>query len=57
MSEYRKRTYDPAWVLKFCDTFDGKEMKTTRSRAAKALSDDGGKLNGTLMRRPTLMMF
>jgi hypothetical protein len=39
-SEYRRRTYDPAWALKFGDIFDSREMKKTRVAAAKNLKKD-----------------
>jgi hypothetical protein len=43
-AEYRKRTYDPTWALKFSDIFDSKDMKCTRSKAARTLKDNIGRL-------------
>jgi hypothetical protein len=43
-AEYRKRTYDPTWALKFDDKFDSAEMRSARSKAAKALKDKQGRL-------------
>lgn len=36
-AEYRRRTYDPKWALKFQDDFLSEEMLEIRSMAAKAL--------------------
>lgn len=35
--EYRKRTYDPTWALKFDDLFVSNQMRERRSRAAVVL--------------------
>jgi hypothetical protein len=35
--EYRKRTYEPTWALKFTDNFWSRDMRDTRRRAAEAL--------------------
>jgi hypothetical protein len=35
--EYRKRTYEPTWGLKFVDDFFSRDMRHTRRRAAEAL--------------------
>jgi hypothetical protein len=37
--EYGKRTYDPTWAIKFDAIFNAKEMKETRSKAAKHLKE------------------
>jgi hypothetical protein len=44
-SEYRRRTYDPTWVLKFSDIFDGEEMMLTRSKASRFLKENKGQLD------------
>ncbi len=46
-SEYRRRTFDPTWVLKFGDTFDSGEMKKTRAAAARDLKRNASKLGDT----------
>jgi len=43
-AEYWRRTYDPTWMIKFDEKFDGEEMRGTRSKAAKALKDDHARL-------------
>ncbi len=50
MAEYRRRTYDPTWVSKFDEKFDGSEMKRTRSRAAKSLRDNQERLDAVEFR-------
>jgi hypothetical protein len=44
LAEYRKRTYDPTWAIKFGDIFSSKEMRCSRYKAAKALKDNQPKL-------------
>jgi hypothetical protein len=36
-AEYKRRTYDPTWALKFDDIFNTKEMRTSRVRAIQEL--------------------
>src|SRR5262249_9738850 len=38
-AEYRKRTYDPTWAIKFSEIFDSERMRTARAKAACALKD------------------
>jgi hypothetical protein len=47
-AEYRKRTYDPTWALKFDALFNNNSMWQTRSKAARALKANQGKLRGDL---------
>lgn len=37
--EYKRRTHDPTWILKYQDKFDESEMKEKRRLAAKTLLD------------------
>jgi len=38
-AEYRRRTYDPTWMLKFDDDFNSEDMRRRRSKAATDLRD------------------
>ncbi len=46
-AEYARRTYDPTWVFRFDDRFYGEEMQRARSKAARLLKDNQGKLRRT----------
>src|ERR1019366_4349487 len=41
--EYRRRTHDPTWILKFQEQFDSLNEK--RAKASERLSSDGDHLN------------
>jgi hypothetical protein len=43
-AEYRKRTYDPTWLLKFIDIFHGEAMQCTRFKASEFLKGNKAKL-------------
>jgi hypothetical protein len=43
-AEYRRRTYDPTWILRFDDKFDCEKMRSRRSKAAKAIRDNRERL-------------
>jgi len=53
-AEYRRRTYDPTWVLKFGDAFNSKEMKCTRSNAAAVLQNNAGNLRRSEFKSPEI---
>jgi|tagenome__1003787_1003787.scaffolds.fasta_scaffold20671316_2 hypothetical protein len=36
-AEYRRRTYDPTWLVRFTDEFHGEEMESIRCEASKFL--------------------
>jgi hypothetical protein len=46
-SEYQHRTYDPTWAFKFDDRLYDSEIKEARSKAARILKDNQGKLRST----------
>jgi hypothetical protein len=46
-ADYKKRTYDPTWVLEFGKIFNADEMKKTRAKAASALKHSQSKLKTT----------
>ena len=43
-AEYRRRTYDPSWVVSFDRNFNSQEMKKVRSRAASFLKNNSNQL-------------
>jgi hypothetical protein len=43
-AEYRKRTYDPTWVLKFTDEFHNQTMRCVRCNASKFLKANAAQL-------------
>lgn len=43
-SEYRRRTFDPTWVMKFWDIFESEPMKRTRGAAARDIQDHSDRL-------------
>jgi hypothetical protein len=53
-SEYRKKTYDPTWAIKFTDWFGEEAMREARSRAAKTLQEFYGRSvdRGSLLSDP-----
>ena len=42
--EYRKRTYEPTWAIKFGEMFESEDTLGIRSRAANSLQTNSGKL-------------
>ncbi len=54
MSEYRKRTYDPTWALKFDALFCSLEMKEMRSRAAEVLQNKSSMLRDSSFMSPEI---
>jgi len=51
-AEYRRRTYDPTWVLRFSNEFDSDVMKRTRSRASRFLKDNKERLTAQTCASP-----
>ena len=43
-AEYRRRTYDPTWAIAFDTKFNNAEIRVARSKAARLLKDNQGKL-------------
>ena len=53
--EYRRRTYDPTWVLGFSETFFGDStMMQTRSWAARSLKENKNNLRDRKYKNPDL---
>jgi hypothetical protein len=53
-AEYKRRTYDPKWMLKFDDDFTSDDMKRTRAKAASDIKKNGTRLGDENFRSPQL---
>ena len=53
-AEYKRRTYDPKWMLKFEDDFGGDDMRRQRVKAAGDIKENRDRLREEGFRSPEL---
>ena len=53
-AEYRRRTYDPTWMLKFDEDFDSDDMRHKRSKAAEDIKKNRTRLDDNDFKSPEL---